>query len=226
MTDLSVGVLTADLLRLGEELESIAAAGVTRLHVDVMDGVFCPEITVGSRFVAALPSVFQKEVHLLVDDPLRKVGAFVDAGADTIVFHAEATSHPRGVLDELAGSGVARGIAVKPGTPLRVVQPLLDELELLLVLAVDPDRTDRRFIQATVRKLADAKAMIGRRDVVLAVDGGITRGNVEQVSALGVDLVVTGSAVFDGVDPAANARQVLAATRRAGLGPLPAAGGG
>jgi ribulose-phosphate 3-epimerase len=218
VTDLSVGVLTADLLRLGEDLEAVARAGVTQLHVDVTDGVFCPGITVGAPFVRALPASFRKDVHLMIDEPVGKLAPFVDAGATTITFHLEATRHPHRALRELAGAGVTRGVALNPGTPPAAVEPLLEEIELLLVLAVDPGWGGQRFIPATERKLAAARELIGDCEILLAVDGGITRDNVEHVLASGVDLIVTGSAVFDGVNPEENARAMIHAVRRSRAG--------
>jgi ribulose-phosphate 3-epimerase len=226
MTELSVGVVTADLLRLGEELEAIGRAGVTQLHVDVSDGVFCPGLTVGTPLVKALPGDFRKDVHLMVVDPVDKVAAFVDAGASTITVHVESTRHVHRVLQELDGTGVTRGVAVNPGTPIAVVEPLLDELELLLVLAVNPGWGGQRFIPATFAKLAAARQLIDGRPIALAVDGGITRENVARVVSCGVDLIVTGSAVFDGVAPEENARFMLEAVRSAGNQPASLAGAG
>jgi len=210
---LSVGVLTADLLRLGEELEALDAAGVTIAHVDVMDGVFCPMTTVGPLLVKALPDRFVKDVHLMIDEPLEKVRAYVDAGAGIVTFHVESTRHSHRVLQSLSGSGVVRGVALNPGTSLSAVEPLLDELELVLVLAVNPGWGGQSFIPSTERRLADARALLDGREIVLAVDGGITRANAEHVASLGVDLIVTGSAVYDGVAPADNARAMLGAVR-------------
>jgi ribulose-phosphate 3-epimerase len=202
---LSVGMLTADLLRLGEELTALDEAGVSLVHVDVMDGVFCPLTTVGPPIVQALPDRFVKDVHLMVDEPLEKVAAYVDAGAGIVSFHVEATRHPHRVLQSLAGTGVVRGVALNPGTPLAAVEPLLDDLELLLVLAVNPGWSGQTFVPATERRLAAARALLAGREVVLAVDGGITKENVGHVASLGVDLIVAGSAVFDGGAVAENA---------------------
>jgi ribulose-phosphate 3-epimerase len=206
-------MMTADLLHLGDELAAVAGAGVELVHVDVMDGVFCPQTTVGAPVVRAIPESFVKDVHLMIDEPIEKVGDYVAAGADIVTFHVESTRHPHRVLQSLAGSGVARGVALNPGTPLAAVEPLLDDLELLLVLAVNPGWSGQTFIPATERKLADARALIGGREIALAVDGGITQQNVEHVVSLGVDVVVAGSAVFDGVAPADNARRMLDAVR-------------
>lgn len=214
---LSVGVLTADLLRLGEELEALDGAGVTVAHVDVMDGVFCPQMTVGPPLVKALPDRFVKDVHLMIDEPLDKVHGYVEAGAGILTFHVESTHHPHRVLQSLAGSGVVRGVALNPGTPLHAVEPLLDELELVLVLAVNPGWAGQSFIPTAERRIAEARALVGS-EIVVAVDGGITRSNVERVASLGVDLIVTGSAVFDGVSPEVNARAMLETARMARRG--------
>ena len=212
---LSVGVLTADLLRLGEEVALLGEAGVRLVHVDVMDGVFCPQTTVGPPFVKALPDSVVKDVHLMVDEPLSKVDEYVDAGAGILTFHVEATRHPHRVLQSLAGAGVVRGVALNPGTPVAAIEPLLDELELVLVLAVNPGWPGQKYVASTDRRLGEARGLIGTREIVLAVDGGITKENVGRVAALGVDLIVTGSAVFDGVSPLQNARFMLEATRSA-----------
>jgi ribulose-phosphate 3-epimerase len=215
---LSVGVLTADLLRLGDELTALDEAGIALAHVDVMDGVFCPQLTAGPPLVRALPERFVKDVHLLVVEPLAHVDAFVEAGAGIITFHVESARHPHRVLQRLAGTGVVRGVALNPGTPVSIVEPLLDELELVLVLAVNPGWSGQGFIPSTERRVAEARALVEERKIVVAVDGGVTKGNVEHVARLGVDLIVTGSAVFDGVAPAQNARAMRDAVARANRG--------
>jgi len=212
---LSVGVVTVLMGYLGDELEALDAAGIALLHVDVMDGVFCPQMTVGPPLVRALPDRFVKDVHLMVVDPLEKVHAYVEAGAGIVTFHVESTRHPHRVLRSLAGSGVVRGVALNPGTPVDTVEPLLDEVELVLVLAVDPGWGGQSFISSTEHRVADVGALVAGREIVVAVDGGITRSNVEHVASLGVDLIVTGSAVYDGIDPAANARTMLEAAGKA-----------
>jgi len=215
---LSVGILTADLLRLGEDLEALDETGIELVHVDVMDGVFCPMTTVGPPIVRALPDRFVKDVHLMVVDPVDKVQAYVEAGAGIVTFHAEATRHPHRVLQSLAGSGVVRGLALTPGTPVSVIEPLLDELELVLVLAVNPGWSGQTFIPATEERVAVVRSLVEGREIVVAVDGGVTRANVESVASLGVDLIVTGSAVYDGASPVENARAMLESAGRARRG--------
>jgi ribulose-phosphate 3-epimerase len=154
-------------------------------------------------------------VHLMVDQPLNHVDAYVEAGAGILTFQLESMRHPHRVLQSLAGAGVVRGVGLSPGTPIAVVEPLLDELELVLVLAVNPGWSGQSFISSTERRIAEARRLVEGREVVVAVDGGITKANVEHVASLGVDLIVTGSAVYDGVAPAENAQTMLEAAKRA-----------
>ncbi|MHB8612931.1 MAG: ribulose-phosphate 3-epimerase [Candidatus Dormibacteraceae bacterium] len=211
---LSVGITTADWLRMGDELARIEAAGADYVHIDVMDGCFCPQLTVGPPVIRALRTNLRKDVHLMIEEPLEKVRAYVDAGADVLTFHIEATRHPRGVLRAL-GSAVTRGIALNPGTPVAVVEPLLDDVELVLILAVMPGLSGQQFAPDTAARLAAVRDLIDRsgKNVLLGVDGGVTRENVASIAGMGVDMIVAGSAVFDGGDAAANLRQL-----RAGVG--------
>jgi ribulose-phosphate 3-epimerase len=157
----------------------------------------------------------RKDVHLMIEDPLDKVGAYVDAGADMLTFHVESARHPHRVLQAL-GSAVSRGIAINPGTPVEAVEPLLDDVELVLVLAVNPGWGGQRFAPNTERRLAAVRDMIDRRgrSVMLGVDGGVTRENVGSIAAMGVDVIVAGSAVFDGGDAAANLKSLRAGVAR------------
>ena len=207
-------MLTADLLRLGQELAVLEQAGANVVHVDVMDGVFCPQFTVGPPIVKAIPDSFVKDCHLMIDDPLTKVQSFVEAGASIITCHVESTRHPHRVLQSLGGSGVIRGIALNPGTPLEVLEPLLDELELIFLLAINPGWGGQKFLPSTERRLAAVRKMIGDREILLEVDGGITKANIEHVATLGANLIVSGSAIYDGVAPLDNARFMLEAVAK------------
>jgi ribulose-phosphate 3-epimerase len=218
---ISVGLLTADLLRLGEEISVLGHAGSFIVHVDVMDGVFCPQFTVGPPIVKAIPETFIKDCHLMVDEPLEKVQAYVDSGAGIITCHVESTRHPHRLLQSLAGSGVVRGVALNPGTPLEAVEPLVNDLELILLLAINPGWGGQKFIPATAQRVAAARELIGDREVVLGIDGGVTKANIEYVAGLHPDLVVSGSAIFDGTNAGDNVRYMVSRLRgereRAGL---------
>jgi ribulose-phosphate 3-epimerase len=196
---------------MGEELGRLESAAADYVHIDVMDGCFCPQLTVGPPVIGALRTRLRKDVHLMIEDPLDKVGAYVDAGADMLTFHVEATRHPHRVLQAL-GSAVTRGIALNPGTPVEVVEPLLDDVELVLVLAVNPGWGGQRFAANTQRRVAAVRELVDRNksSVMVGVDGGVTRDNIRSIAAMGVDLIVAGSAVFDGGDAIANLRQLRA----------------
>jgi ribulose-phosphate 3-epimerase len=222
---LSVGLLTADMLALGSELALLERAGVGVVHVDVMDGVFTPTLTVGPPFVKALKTPLLKDVHLMIRDPLETIGEYVAAGADIVTVHQESCVHVHRVLQVLGGmrpasdpgGHVVRGIALNPGTPLDVLEPLLPEVEMVVLLAVNPGWGGQKFIPATLDRLGAVKRMVAAsgRDVLLCVDGGITRDNVRGVAAAGADVIVTGSAVFDGKAAAANAAFMLEAVGQA-----------
>ncbi|MGH9650457.1 MAG: ribulose-phosphate 3-epimerase, partial [Terriglobales bacterium] len=179
---LSVGILTANLLSLGSELAVLARAGVKLVHIDVMDGCFCPMMTVGPPFIKALKTPLLKDAHLMIDEPLEKVADYAAAGADIITVHPEACAHPHRVLQHLGNltnandpaRGIVRGAALNPGTPLEVLEPLMDEIEMILLLAVSPGWGGQKFIPSTLARIAKTKRLIADsgRDIVLGVDGG------------------------------------------------------
>ncbi len=223
---ISVGILTADLLSLGTELTILDNAGVKLLHIDVMAGYFCPKMTFGPPLIKALKSSLFRDVHLMIQDPLEKLGDYVAAGADMITVHLESErNHIHRVLQALgtmsnandSDRGLVRGVALNPGTPVEAVQPVIDEVDLILLLAVNPGWSGQTFISSTQRRLNRVSEIIrdSGRDILLGVDGGINRGNITEVARMGADIIVTGSAVFDGKRPAENARFMLSAVRDA-----------
>jgi ribulose-phosphate 3-epimerase len=216
---ISVGMLTADLLSLGSELATLERTDVELLHVDVMDGCFCPMMTVGPPLIKAMKTSLLKDVHLMIQEPLEKIEDYVAAGADMITVHAESCVHTHRVLQHMANlenandpaRGLLKGVALNPGTPIDVLDPLLDYLDMVFLLAINPGWTGQKFqpsIPRRVEKLKEMTAGASRR-IFIGLDGGITKNNIADVARLGVDIVVTGSAVFDGKAPVENAKLML-----------------
>ena len=225
----SVGVLAADLMKLGSELAMLERAGVGVLHVDVMDGCFCPQLTVGPAFVKALSTPLLKDVHLMIHEPLDKLAAYAAAGADVITVHLESAMHIHRVLQRLGalehaagpGRGIVRGLALNPGTPLEwLTPPLLEEVDLISLLAIDPGWGGQTFAPTTLDRLARVKEIIkaSGREILTCVDGGITFQNLAEVAAAGPDLIAGGSVVFDHKQDEANAKFVLEAVRSSARG--------
>ncbi len=218
---LSVGMVTADLSALGREIGLLEAAGVQAVHFDVMDGVFCPMMTIGPPVVAAVRTPLVKDVHLMIEDPLDKLGAYVAAGADAITVHVESTRHPHQVLHALGGMtnandparGLIRGIALNPGTPIEALDPLLPLADLVLLLAVNPGYSGQQLDPRLGPRIEAVRQRTHSLDrpVLICADGGVKRDNIGRIAAMGPDLIVTGSAVFDGVAPRQNAEAMLAA---------------
>lgn len=222
---LSVGILTADLLNLGSELRLLEQEGARMVHVDVMDGVYCPWMTAGPPLVKAIKTPLLKDVHLMIEEPLGKVREYVEAGADIVTIHPDASAHPHRVLQELGAMenandserGIVRGVALNPGMPLETLDPLLDEMEMVLLLAVNPGWSGQKFARSTFRRIERVKRMIEEvgREILICADGGITKNNVAEIARTGVDLVVAGSAIFDGRAARENARMMLQAVASA-----------
>jgi ribulose-phosphate 3-epimerase len=208
---LSAGVITADLTRLGAELEHLRGKA-SWAHVDVMDGAFCPQLTVGPAFVAAVASTgIPVDAHLLVEEPRRLLPEIAAAGASVITVHAEATRHLHRTLQEmtaLAGEARSflRGVAINPGTPVQAVEPVLWLADLVLVLAVSPGWPGQAPAANTRQRVQDVHELARHSgaEVLVGVDGGVTIDNAAEVASWGADIIVSGSAIFDRVDPAKN----------------------
>lgn len=217
--NVSIGILTADLLSLGSELQLLERVGAKLAHIDVMDGVFCPMMTVGPPFIKALETPLLKDAHLMIDDPLGKVAEYAAVGADILSIHPEACPQPHRVLQHMRSltnandpaRGIIRGVTLNPSSPLEMLEPLMDELELITLLAVNPGWSGQKFFPSAFKRIENTKKMIAAsgKDILLGVDGGITKDNIAQIARTGVDMIVTGSAVFDGKAAEANARFML-----------------
>jgi ribulose-phosphate 3-epimerase len=208
---LSAGVITADLTRLGDELEHLRGKAAWA-HVDVMDGDFCPQLTVGPAFVAAVASTgIPVDAHLLVTEPRRLLAEIAAAGAAVITVHAEATRHLHRTMAEMTalareGQPFVRGVAINPGTPVQAVEPVLWLADLVLVLSVSPGWSGQAPAANTRQRVNDVRELARRSgaDVLVGVDGGVTIGNAAEIAGWDVDVIVSGSAIFNRADPAAD----------------------
>ncbi|MEJ5300744.1 MAG: ribulose-phosphate 3-epimerase [Thermodesulforhabdaceae bacterium] len=195
-------ILSADFARLGEEVALLEAAGADWIHIDVMDGIFVPNITIGPDVVKAIRpySKLPFDVHLMIESPERYVKAFADAGASLITVHVEATRHLHRVIQQIRTAGARPGVSINPGTPVCALDGILEEVDMVLVMSVNPGFGGQAFIPSVIPKikaLRDRLISLGR-PVLIEVDGGINADNIDKLAAAGVDIFVAGTAVFSG----------------------------
>ena len=200
MIKIAPSILSADFARLGDEVKAVAAAGADYIHVDVMDGHFVPNITIGPLVVDGLRPVTDKpfDVHLMIENPDLYIPDFAKAGSDIITVHQEAVPHLHRTVQLIKSLGKKAGVSINPGTPVNTLESILDELDLVLVMTVNPGFGGQSFIESCLPKIETLRKMIDGRGlkVELEVDGGVKADNINRIAAAGADVFVAGSAVF------------------------------
>ncbi len=209
---LAPSILSADFARLGEAVETVSKAGAQYIHIDVMDGMFVPNISFGMPVIKSVRPCTDKvfDVHLMIEEPIRYIREFADAGADIITVHHEACKHLDRTVQAIRECGCRAGVALNPATPIQVLEDILGQLDMVLLMSVNPGFGGQNYIPYVTEKIIKLRRILDDRGLStdIELDGGVTTGNVQELVRAGANIFVAGSAVFKG-DPAANVRAFL-----------------
>ncbi|MCB1049733.1 MAG: ribulose-phosphate 3-epimerase [Acidobacteria bacterium] len=212
MVRIAPSLLAADFWALGQAIQTVESAGVDLLHVDIMDSHFVPNLSMGPGIVKDLRKRTKAEldVHLMVTQPEQLVGPFADAGADWLSFHIEATYHPHRLCDQIRKLGCKAGITLNPGTPISAISAVVDEVDFILIMSVNPGFGGQSFIPATYDRLNQLRSMLAGKlnPPLIEVDGGVGTSNIGKLAAHGMQIAVAGSSVFAAPDPAQAVRDL------------------
>ena len=202
MRIISPSLLSANFANVKKDIETVENAGAKRLHLDVMDGHFVPSLTFGPMIISHIRAITNShlETHLMIKNPYESIDQYIDAGSDTIIFHHEASSDPLRDINHIKNKNVLAGIAINPNTDESLLEPLIDDLDYILIMSVYPGKGGQSFIEDTLNKMKTLNRMRGQRKISLGVDGGVNLNTIDRVYETNIDITIVGSGLFKATD--------------------------